>query len=151
MTGRHAKPTREKRPAEAEELAAWAARLIGHHDVVTGETTGLLAKCAEDPSNLVLMRELRDVVGTAYMEAFALAAKSAQEGGVYTYGDFQNLMGIKRQSAHENAKKGQEKLDTRREKLGVKVLRKVRREALAAAKLEDKRANVVPIRKADTA
>lgn len=149
MTGRHAKSDREKRPAEAEELAAWAARLIGHHDVVTGETTGLLARCREDPANLVLVQELRDRIGDIYMMGFALASRYADEGGDYGHADIARLMGLKRPTAFQNSKKGERLLDEVREKLGVKVLRKKRTDALVKAKL--RRAKVVPLRKADTA
>lgn len=154
MSGRHAKPEPQKRPkraTEPEDLAAAVVRMIGHHDVATGETSGLLARCKQDPSNLVLLREIRDLAADKYMEGFALAARSAQEGGVYTYGDFQRLMDISRPTAYQNARKGQGLLDEAREKLGVVVFRKRRQDALEAAELEDRRAKVVPLREADTA
>src|SRR5215204_3515051 len=99
--------------------------MIGTHDVVTGQTTGLLARCKEDPTNLALMRELRERVGDAYMEGMALAAKSSQEGGDYSLTEIAQMSGLKnRQTVSDNAAKGRKLFDEAREKLGVVALRK---------------------------
>lgn len=139
--GRHTKSeaakARVRRPAEPEDKAAWAARLIGDHDVATGATTGLLAECATDPTWLPLMQALRDHIRDAYLMAQALAARAAQEGGQYSYGEIAGLAGMKKQSAHEAAAKGAALLDTAREKLGVVALRQRRRDRLTAAGLAD--------------
>lgn len=139
--GRHTAPqdaqARVRRPAEPDEKAAWALRLIGNHDVATGTTTGLLAQCATDPTWLTLMREIRDHTRDAYLMATALAARAAQEGGQLSLGDIARLEGIARQSVHEAARKGQALLDARRERLGVAVLRQRRQQRLEAAGLAE--------------
>lgn len=84
-----------------------------------------------------LLEDLR----RAKLRAIARAARAAREGGHFTLGDIVRILGITKQSVHELMRKGEALLEAQRVRLGIVSLRERRRERLAAAGLEDRRAS----------
>lgn len=121
----------DKRVTEPAELAANLARFMNRME----------DHAASDPANLVLIDELQAYLADCKKRAIARAARAAREGGDYSLGDITRILGITKQSVHELMRKGQALLDARRIKLGVVSLRERRRERLAAAGLEGRRAS----------
>ncbi|MEV1245062.1 hypothetical protein [Nonomuraea sp. NPDC049750] len=96
---------------------------------------------AGDPANLVLIDELMEDLRRTKLRALARAARAAKEGGEYTLGEIVGILGIRKQSVHELIQKGRALLEAQRVKLGVVSLRERRRERLAAAGVQERRAS----------
>lgn len=96
---------------------------------------------AGDPANLVLIDELMEDLRRTKLRAIARAARAAREGGDYTLGEIVGILGIRKQSVHELIQKGRALLEAQRVKLGVVSLRERRRERLAAAGVQERRAS----------
>lgn len=141
----------EPQPMDYDRKVVGIIQLLGDWDPETGQATGLLAQCAEDPSVISGFREISDHITRVYTLAFPIALDGAKERGYlaqdgrqpFGYASLGVLSGVTKPTAQSNTNRGRDLMALDRAKVGISDIRKRRGDRIRAIGL----ANVIPMPK----